>query len=113
MSLLGVAVAPKRKTPKAKVTDTTQAADDAAINSDNPELPKYGQPQTIRFRVGAEITATHGACRGITTMVTVPLDCTEQKVTIVDEDFSPEVAEVTYRPLPGGEVKQMLISVPR
>jgi hypothetical protein len=43
----------------------------------------------------------------------VPLECNEQKVTVVGEDFSPEIGEVTYRPLPGGEVKQMLISVPR
>ena len=42
----------------------------------------------------------------------VPLECPEQEVKIVDEDFSSEVGEVTYRPLPGGEVKQMLITVP-
>ena len=53
-----------------------------------------------------------GACRGIVAMVSVPLDCPEQEVKIVDEDFSPEVRDVTYRPVPGGEVKQMLISVP-
>jgi predicted secreted protein len=104
----------KKRTPKTKVTDITEKADDAPVgNPDDPTSPRYGAPQTIRFRVGAEITATNGACRGITTMVTVPLDCTEQKVTFVDEDFSPEVADVTFRPLPGGEVKQMVISVPR
>jgi hypothetical protein len=32
---------------------------------------------------------------------------------VIDEDFSPEIGEVTYRPLPGGEVKQMVITVPR
>jgi hypothetical protein len=45
-------------------------------------------------------------------MVSVPLNCPEQQVTIIDEEFSPEVGEVTYRSLPGGEVNQMLISVP-
>lgn len=74
--------------------------------------PQYGESQTIRFRVGAEITASRGACRGIVAMVTVPLDCPEQKVMIVDEEISSEVREVTYRSLPGGEVKQLLISVP-
>ena len=104
----------KRK-PKTKVTDATaeQAADEATPDQNDPTAPKLGPPQTIRFRVGAEITASRGACRGIVAMVTVPLDCPEQKVTVVEEDFSPEVAEVTYRPLVGGEVKQMLISVPR
>ena len=58
---------------------------------------RYGPPETIRFRVGAEITASRGACRGIVAMVTVPLECPEQQVSIVDEDFSPEVGDVTYR----------------
>jgi hypothetical protein len=73
---------------------------------------KLGKETKIRFRVGAEITASHGACKSILAMVTVPLECPEQKVTIVSEDFSPDVRDVTYRPLPGGEVKQMVISVP-
>jgi len=73
--------------------------------------PRYGEPQTIRFRVGAEITASRGACRGIVAMVTVPLECPEQEVKILDEDFSSEVREVTYRMLQGG-ARQMLISVP-
>jgi len=73
--------------------------------------PKYGEPETIRFRVGAEITASRGACRDIIAMVSVPIDCPEQQVKIVDEDISSDV-EVSYRSLPGGEVKQMLIHVP-
>jgi hypothetical protein len=108
------AAAPTKK-KRIKPKDTTEKVDDDAVvgHPDDPTAPRYGEPQKIRFRVGAEITATRGACRGITTMVTVPLDCTEQKVTVVDEDFSPEVGDVTYRPLPGGDVKQMVITVPR
>ena len=79
---------------------------------ESPGAPRYGEPDTIRFRVGAEITASRGACRGIVAMVTVPLECPEQKVEILDEDFSAEVEEVTYRDLQGGGVRQMLISVP-
>lgn len=74
--------------------------------------PRYGKPDTIRFRVGAEITASNGACRNIVAAVTVPLDCPEQQVKILDEEISPEVAEISYRDLPGGEVRQMVISVP-
>ncbi len=85
------------------------AADAASASSAGPQ---YGEPQTIRFRVGAEITASRGACRGIVAMVTVPLDCPEQQVKIIDEEISSEVEEVTYRSLPGGEVKQLLIRVP-
>lgn len=104
----------KRKPGKTKITNATEKPADAVDASANdPHAPKFEKPETIRFRVGAEITANNGACRGVIAMVTVPLDCPEQKVTLVEEDFSPEVAEVTYRPVPGGEVRQMLISVPR
>ena len=116
-ALSSVAAAPLRKPPlKSKTIPPVDESADAVSADDDasdPTAPRYGEPQTIRFRVGAEITASNGACRGIVAMVTVPLDCPEQKVTIVDEDFSPEIAEVTYRPLAGGEVKQMLISMPR
>ncbi len=73
--------------------------------------PRFGEPQVTRFRVGAEITANRGACRGIVAMVTVPLECPEQDVEILNEDFSSEVGGVTYRMLQGG-ARQMLISVP-
>jgi transglutaminase-like putative cysteine protease len=44
-------------------------------------------------------------------MVAVPLECPEQEVKLVDEEFSANVDEVTYRMLQGG-ARQMLISVP-
>jgi Transglutaminase-like superfamily len=72
---------------------------------------RYGEAKTIRFKVGAEITASRGACRNVVAMVAVPLECPEQQVQIVEEDFSPEVGEVTYRILQGG-ARQMLIAVP-
>jgi len=102
--LLGIAFALSVTAPaRAQI-----AAEDASVAA----APQYGEPNTIRFRVGAEITASRGACRGIIAMVTVPLDCPEQQVTIVDEEISSEVREMAYRSLPGGEVKQLLISVP-
>jgi transglutaminase-like putative cysteine protease len=91
----------------------------AQIRDDKPSDggPQYGAPDSIRFRVGAEITASRGACRDIVASVAVPLECPEQTVEITEEDFSPEVGGVTYRLLQGGAtqggVRQMLISVPR
>src|SRR5687767_9830126 len=82
-------------------------ADEEAVAS----AARFGEAKTIRFRVGAEITASRGACRGIVAMVTVPLECPEQQVKILEEDFSSEVGEVTYRDLQEG-ARQMLISVP-
>jgi hypothetical protein len=74
---------------------------------------KFGPPDTVRIRIGAEIKATRGAARNITALVATPLDCPEQQVKIVSEDFSSEIGSVDYRPLAGGEVKQMVISIPR
>jgi len=73
--------------------------------------PRYGEPDVIRYRVGAEITAKRGPCRNIVATVAVPLSCPEQQVEIVSEDFSPEVGGVTYRDLQGG-VRQMMIAIP-
>jgi hypothetical protein len=89
------------------------AAAQIAADAEAPSSasPRYGEPDTIRFRVGAEITASRGAIRGVTSMMCIPINCPEQQVKILDEDFSPDV-EVTYRPLPGGEVNQMLINIP-
>jgi Transglutaminase-like superfamily len=73
----------------------------------------FGPPDTVRIRVGAEVEARRGACRNVTLMVAAPLDCPEQQVKIISEDISSEVGSVDYRSLPGGEVKQMVITVPR
>ena len=90
----------------------TSPASAQIATEDTPSAgPRYGEAQTIRFRVGAEITASRGACRNIVAMVAVPLECPEQQVQILDEDFSPEVGEVTYRMLQDG-ARQMMISVP-
>ncbi len=77
------------------------------------ERIKFGPPDTITMRVGAEITASRGACRNVTALVAVPLACPEQQVKIIAEDISSGVGSVEYRPLTGGEVNQMVISVPQ
>jgi hypothetical protein len=93
--------------------DPPSAEGEGDASSDSSK-PRYGDPQTVRFRVGAEITAKRGACRNVVAMVTVPLECPEQEVKIVDEEISPGV-DVDYRMLQGifqGGARQMLISVP-
>lgn len=80
--------------------------------ADNGRI-KFGPPDTVRMQVGAEITASRGAARNITAMVATPLDCPEQQVKIISEDISSSVGSVDYRPVKGGEVKQMVISIPR
>lgn len=74
---------------------------------------QFGPPDTVRIRVGAEVTANHGAARNVTVMVAAPLECPEQEVKVISEDFSGDVGSVDYRPVTGGEVRQMVITIPR
>lgn len=73
---------------------------------------EFGEPVTVEFRVGAEISATRGACQSIHAMVAVPYTGPEQEVRVVSEDFSSHVAKVEFRDLPGGEARVMDISIP-
>jgi transglutaminase-like putative cysteine protease len=75
------------------------------------DASRYGPPHVMQYRIGAEVTATRGPCRDIVAMVCVPLECPEQQIKILNEDFSPEVREVSYRDL-GDGARQMVISVP-
>lgn len=83
----------------------------AATESASGAAHRFGEPTTIRFQVGAEITARGGACRNIRAMVAVPFECAEQQVRIVEEDFSSEVDQVNYRDLQKG-AQQMVITIP-
>ena len=65
----------------------------------------------MQYRIGAEITASRGPCRDIVAMVTVPLECPEQEVKILSEDFSPRSA-TSPTACCGDGVRQMMISVP-
>ncbi len=75
----------------------------------------YGEVVVSKFRAGCEVTAANGGCRNIRVMIAVPLECTEQQVTILEEDFSREVGKVDYRIIDGdagGGARQMLVTIP-
>ena len=86
----------------------------AQIKEEPPaeERVRYGEPTTIGYRVGVEVTASRGSCRNIVTAIAVPWECPEQEVKVISEDFSAEVANVDYRILDDG-VKQMIVTIPR
>lgn len=86
------------------------AAAQISETTPDPATATMGEAKVGLFKVGAEITASRGACRNVKAMVAVPLECPEQEVRIVEEDFSGEVDQVTYRDL--GGARQMLITVP-
>lgn len=73
--------------------------------------PVEAQETTVLFRVGAIVTAKRGPCRDIQGMVAVPIECDEQRVRIVQEDFSPGVT-AGFRDLAGGNARQMVFSIP-
>lgn len=80
----------------------------------SPAAPRYGEGVATRYRVGAEIKAKGGTVRDIRLMVAVPLECPEQRVEIVEEDFSPHIDAVDFRTLPTEKnapaaARQMLI----
>lgn len=83
---------------------TTPAAADVA----------YGTPVATRYRVGAKIAAKGSAVTNIRLMVAVPLECPEQEVHVVEEDYSPHVEKVDFRLLPPADgARQMLIAIPQ
>jgi transglutaminase-like putative cysteine protease len=76
-----------------------------------PVEVEYGPSVATRYRVGATITARGGTVENIRVMVAVPLECPEQQVEILQEDYSPEVENVEFRQTDEG-VRQMLIYIP-
>ncbi|MBP86737.1 MAG: transglutaminase [Planctomycetaceae bacterium] len=90
------------------ITSTAQAQ--LELESENGI--KLDKELTQRWKVGMSITAAAGPCGGIYGTATVPTDWPEQRVRVVEEDFSSEVSNVKYRTLDNG-VKQMLVSIAR
>ena len=73
--------------------------------------PTLGDARAQKFRVGLEVKAVGGPCKGIYASMPVPADWPEQKVQVVNEDLSADVRALRYRSLPGG-VKQMIVEIP-
>lgn len=86
------------------------AADADTAASENG--PKLGVAQTQRYRAGVTVEAKSGPCKGILCTLAVPTDWPEQQVVIDEEDFSSDVARVSFRKV-GGTVLQMVVEVPR
>jgi hypothetical protein len=82
----------------------------------DPTAVRFGDAIATRYRVGAKVVAKGGTVRNIRLMVAVPLECPEQEVHVVEEDFSPHVASVDFRTLPEDKraepgARQMLITI--
>ena len=88
----------------------------AQLKQDAPNVEaNLGATQVVRYQVGAIVTARKGPVQKLLAMVAVPFDCTEQEVELVEQDLSPQVAEIDYRYLnkfAEGGARQLLISIP-
>jgi len=73
--------------------------------------PALGDVRTLKYRIGVEVTAADGPCRGIYASMPVPTDWPEQKVRVVAEDVSPSVKGPAYRMLDHG-MRQMIVEIP-
>ncbi len=86
----------------AQLTETESTAD---------PYRQYGDTVTVRYQVGASVTATAGPVKDVIAMVAVPFECDEQDVIVADEDISAEIDSVDYRILNNG-ARQMVIKIP-
>ncbi len=75
--------------------------------------PKLGRAATKSWETGVKLTAV-SRCSNIVTMITIPMEWPEQKVTIMEEKekTSSNVAKVTRREHKNGGLQQMIVKVP-
>jgi hypothetical protein len=104
-------------------TPVSAAGDDAKVETEiiqeavsDPGAVRYGESIATRYKVGATIKSKGGTVQNILVMVAVPLECGEQEVHVVEEDFSPQIENVEFRPLPDQKgvepgARQMLITI--
>ncbi|MBX3414556.1 MAG: transglutaminase family protein [Pirellulales bacterium] len=78
---------------------------------ETPDGTPLGPSSTRELRIGMIVTAGGAPCRGIVATAPVPIDWPEQRVRVVEEDFSPNVREIDYRNV-GDTVRQMVLDMP-
>jgi len=83
---------------------------EAQFQNEVSEAVRYGPERVYRYRCGVIVWASGGPCRGIVATAPLPSEWPEQKVTIVEEDFSPGT-RVAYRTVEGS-VRQMVVQIP-
>jgi Transglutaminase-like superfamily len=74
--------------------------------------PRVDKTLVQKIKIGVEITAEGGPCRGLRATLPVPTEWPEQKVQIVEEKTTSNVKKVQYRSLATG-VEQMIVEIPQ
>ena len=101
-----------RRTLLAAVLAATCLLTNAPNSAHGADPLRLENPRSQRWQIGLRITAT-GACSGIVATLPVPLDWPEQQVKIVDQEISRQVRPLSYRTLPPGGARQMIVAIPR
>lgn len=70
-----------------------------------------GAESIQHIKLGLIVESQGGECRGIHATTPMPIEWPEQAIRVVEEDITPNVAQVDYR-MVGGTVQQMIIDVP-
>lgn len=83
----------------------------AQFDASESSAVQVGPGVSKELRVGMIVSAGSGACRGIVATAPVPIDWPEQRVRVIEEDFSPNVQEIGYRQV-GDTVRQMVLTMP-
>ncbi len=75
-----------------------------------PAGARIDKSETTRLKIGIEVTAEGGPCRGLRGSVPVPTEWPEQQVRIVEEKKTANVKRVEYRQI-GAGAKQMVVEI--
>ncbi len=75
-----------------------------------PAGVRIDKSETTRLKIGIEVTAEGGPCRGLRGSVPVPTEWPEQQVRIVEEKKTANVKRVEYRQI-GAGAKQMVVEI--
>jgi hypothetical protein len=73
--------------------------------------PRIDKTLVQKLKIGIEVTAEGGPCRGIHATLPIPGEWPEQKVRIGEEKTTPSVRKLQYRKLAMG-VEQMIVDIP-
>lgn len=96
----------------ASVTIVPDARAQFKPEDEKPGGVKFGEELVQRIRIGMKVRAVGGPCGGIHGTVPMPMDWPEQKVSVVNEEYSPAVKRRANRDV-DGTVQQMVIAIPQ
>ncbi len=91
------------------VATSARAQFDDTTNTTASGVRLDDKPVVVKIKVGMQVTAVGGPCRGIVGTVPVPTEWPEQQVRIDREEVTPN-CKIEYRKL-GATVRQMVVHV--